>query len=482
MLIFKQEGVIMKEVLKSKEKIAALCTLVVLLLLVFVLVGCYEERAEISLNADGTGTVKQKLILSERLIVASSDDGGGGRTPPATKEKVLEQVGSAIDVTSITQTERPDGGRVIELEGTFSNPEQFFLSEFCRNTLKLRLAPVAEGKAAIYHDMRQFGDEGPGPNITQLYALAKGLYVKRTIHLPAKIEKTNGFTAKDKNTVSWTMDLLNKQGLVKTKAFIEGPDKGIGVAVFDASVLQFKLPLKTAGPSEKGQPPEGISGLKATVSWLSVEKKMTLDNTSVAPTISDLKFGIELSWNEGHKPFACRKPVLTNLSDDLGNDLVKSASTSTWQIEIHGSRQSKELNVEARAPAKNATKVQNLEGYVPVVTDITTEEVVLQNVNELVGRDSTGNPVLDKLNFRIKSIKGTKLNIQIDGGHNTVISVAMARGDGSTVKKRGGSGGGNQYSYDFGEDISKLNKCELKVVVDQRVVKVPFSVKEIGLP
>jgi hypothetical protein len=482
MLIFKQEGVAMKEVLKSKEKIASLCTSIIVLLSVFLVAGCYEDRAEISLNADGTGTVRQKLVLPERLVVATSDDGGGGRAPAATKEKVLEQIGSALDVTSILQTEQPDGGRIIEFEGTFGSPEQFFLSEFCRDTLKLRLAPAAEGKAAIYHGMTQFGDEAPGPNITQLYGLAKGLHINRTVHLPAKIRKTNGFTAKDKRTVSWVTDLRDKQGLIKTKAFVEGPDKGMGFAVFDAAALRFSLPLKTPAPSEKGQPPEGISGLKATVSWLSVEKKLTIDTNDATPAISDLKLGIKVSWNEGRKPFACRKPMLTSLSDDLDNDLVNSAGTSTWQVAIHGSRPSKELKVEARAPAKNATKLQNLEGYVPVVTDITTGKVALQNVHELVGKDSTGNPVLDKLNFRIKSIEGTKLNIEIDGGHDTVISMDMVTADGRTVKKSGGSGWENQYSYDFREDISKVDRCELEVVVDQKVVKVPFSLKEIGLP
>jgi len=211
--------------------------------------GCYEDEAEVTINADGSGTVKEKLVISERLIVATSEDGGNENTPPVSKEKVLKEVGSAVEITSITQTDLPDGGRTIEFEGTFSSPEQFFLSEFCQEQLKLRIAPAGEGKAAIYCDMKKSGDGGP--SLTQLYGMAKGLYIKRTVHLPTEVEKSNGYSDKAKNTVSWATDLRNKEGLAKTKLFIEGPDEGNGFAVFDASVLKFTLPLKAAALPEK---------------------------------------------------------------------------------------------------------------------------------------------------------------------------------------------------------------------------------------
>ena len=131
---------------------------------------------------------------------------------------MLKKVGSAIDITSFNLSEMPDGGRTIEFEGTFSSAEQFFLSEFCRDTLKFRLAPGEGGKAIIYCDTEE--SNNGGPSITQLYGLAKGLYVKRTVHLPGEIEKTNGNRGNDKNTVNWVTDLRNKEGLARTKAFV----------------------------------------------------------------------------------------------------------------------------------------------------------------------------------------------------------------------------------------------------------------------
>jgi hypothetical protein len=33
--------------------------------------GCYEDEAEITLNADGSGRVKQRVVLSDRFVVAN---------------------------------------------------------------------------------------------------------------------------------------------------------------------------------------------------------------------------------------------------------------------------------------------------------------------------------------------------------------------------------------------------------------------------
>ena len=459
-----------------------------ILLCVCFISGCYEDEAEITLNPDGSGALKQKLVLSERLIVSTSNGGSSEQTPPATKEKVLEQIGQAINVTSIKQTDLPDGGRVIQFEGTFGSAEQFFLSEFCRDTLKLRIAPAGEGKAAIYCDMKKSGDGGP--SLTQLYGLAKGLHINRTVHLPTEIEKTNGYSGKAKDTVSWFTDLRDKERLAKTKEFIEGPDEGNGFAVFNASGLKFTLPLKAAALPKKAVEVEKESaqqdsmGLTAKVFWVSVKKKMTVGSTDTSET-SDLEIGIEINWNEGHSPIACREPVLLSLLDDQNNNLVLDRASSVSQRQILNSEKKnrkKQLTLRAKTPAKNARKLKNMEGYVEVITDVVKELVVLENIQELVGQESTRNPVLDKLNFKIKSLKGHRLEIEIDRGSKTITSLKLIKEDGSKVKKRGGMGWGNEYSYDFDEDISKLNKCELEVVVSESTVKVPFSREEIQLP
>jgi hypothetical protein len=445
--------------------------------------GCYEDEAEIILNPDGSGTVKERLVISERLIVATSEGSSNENTPPVNKEKVLEQVGSAIDISSITQTELPDGGRTIEFEGTFSSAEQFFLSEFCRDTLKLRISPAGKGKAAIYCDMEQSGSGGP--NLTQLYGMAKGLHISRTVHLSTEVEKTNGHWDKAKNTVSWAIDLRNKSGLAKTKQFIEGPDKGSGFAVFNASELKFSLPLKVTALPEKAVEEKKVqkdsSGLVAEVTWVSVQRAKKIDGTDIAKQ-SYTEIGIELSWNEDHRPIRHNKPVLLSLLDDLNEDLVTSEEPSVFQGKIYEHQKKKEFKLKEKAPSKNARKLKNLEGYVEVITDVVKELVVLENIQELVGQESTRNPILDKLNFRIKSIQDRKLGIAIDENAQKITSIYMIKDDGSKVKKRGSGGWAGNWTFDFDEDISKLNKCELEVVVSESMVKIPFCREEIPIP
>ncbi len=461
------------------------------LLCIGLLGGCYEDTVELTLNSDGSGTLKQRLVLSERFVVATEENNQAQNVPVANKEEIVEKIGSALDITSAKQTNLPNGARLIEFEGTFSEPEQFFLSDYCREQIKLRIVPAGEDQAAIYCDMKQSGDGGP--NLEQLYGLAKGLYINRTISLPAEIAKTNGYLKKAENTVSWAIDLRNKDGLAETKEFVEGPHEGAGSVVFDASELGFTLPLKVAAVTEEGSvekdktskesPASG--GFAAKVAWVSVKKKMPTEGPRGAAQMSDLEIGVELTWNEGHSPVRCEKPVLLNLLDDLNNNLVSDKGPRVHQGRIFTREKNdrkKELTLRAETPAKDAKKLKQLEGYIEVVTDVAKETVVLEDVQELSGRDFTGNPVLDKLNFKIKSIKGRTLKVEIDGGHQTITSVAVIKKDSSRVEKSGGMGWGNEYSYDFREDISEAAKLELQVVVEESVVKVPFSLEEVVLP
>jgi len=446
--------------------------------------GCYEDESEITLNADGSGTIKQAIVASERLIVATSEDGGNKNTPPISKQQILEKVGTAVDVTSIQQTELPDGGRKIEFEGTFSNPEQFFLSEFCSDTLKLRLAPAVEGKAVIYWDSEPSDASAGGPSIAQLYGMAKGLYIKRTIHLPGSIEKTNGHIDNDKKTVSWVSDLRDKQGLARTKAFMEGPGKGIGSVVFDASVLKFSLPLKMAASTQKTTETEGKKpskeDLKAEVSWIGVTKKATLGNNSKTTEISGLELGIKVAWDKNDAPYACLTPVLTSIQDNAGNDLVQSGYEHTYKTS--GTLSESILKIKPKCPANDAQAIKNITGFVPVIKSVNEEKAVLENIHTLIGKESTGNSVLDNLHIQVKEITGSRLVIEIDGGHNTITSLKIISNNGNVLKHIGGGGWGNNYTYDFADEISEGDRCELEVIVSKTTVKVPFSSEEIELP
>ena len=106
----------------------------------------------------------------------------------------------------------------------------------------------------------------------------------------------------------------------------------------------------------------------------------------------------------------------------------------------------------------------------------------LTGIRELIGKESTGNEVLDKLNFRIKALAGNSLKTTITGGKDMIVSLDMLRDDGSKISRSGSMSTGNNVTYDFADNIAEADRFRIEVVVSQKKVKVPFSFDEISLP
>ena len=457
--------------------------------LVFLLLvgGCFEDEVELTLNADGSGGVKQRIVISERLLVASSQGRANSQAPPLNKEDIIKHIGSALDIKSVSQKDLPDGSRVIELQGTFRNPEQFFLSDFCIKGLKLRLSPAGAGKAGLYCELLE--SQGMEVDLSRVYSMAKGLYVKRTIHLPGEVETTNVRLGEDKRTVSWALDLRDADGLKKAKEFIEGPSGGEVKVVFDASALKFKLPLKAekvasaAAPAEPNLGAVDPSQIKAGVSWVAVTRATKVDG-SLIPKKSYAELGIELTWSEGNRPVRCEDVVLLSVLDDTGTSLVAGSKlvSAGYQLKVYEHDKSKELKLKIKAPSPSAKKLKDIEGYAEVITQQVEKTVVLDNVRELVGKETTGNAVLDKLGIRIKKITDMSIEVVVKAGTKKLVSLDMIKNDGSKARKSGGGGSSEDYRYDFRENISGVNKCEIVVITDQTKAKIPFSLAEMALP
>ena len=75
------------------------------------------------------------------------------------------------------------------------------------------------------------------------------------------------------------------------------------------------------------------------------------------------------------------------------------------------------------------------------------------------------------------------MDIKIDGGYDTIQSVTLLAKDGERCKSSSRwSSGNNRCGCRFGKEISQFDKCELEVVIDQKTVKVSFSLDEMPLP
>ncbi len=450
--------------------------------------GCIEDEVEVTLNADGSGTVIQKITLSERLLVALSDGNIGDNTPPVTIDQVRQRIGSAFDITDLRQTDLPDGGKIFEIKGVFERPERFFLSTYCQKDLKIRLSPIGSGNAAIFSDIGFSGDGlGSGMTMERLYGLVKGLYISRTVALPADVVRTNGQLGGDKRSVRWVMDLRDRAGLAKTKTLIEGANEGKGVAEFDSRGLAFSLPLQIEEAekiSVEKQTPKtapSASPFEADVVWVSCNRKRTIEGNM---EITEAKIGVALRWEEECNPVRCKSPTLHTVLDNQNQDLVinKSSSISQSVSSIEQRERKKELNLLIAAPSENARSLKNITGHVEVVAKVATQEIVLDHLQSLRGASSTGNETLDRLHFKVRSIQGQTMEIEIEGGNNAIVSLEPLNKDGLAVRRQGGSGWGNNYRYDFAQDVSEIQKCRLEVVVSEEIVKIPFAINELPLP
>lgn len=455
--------------------------LLLLVILMFALVGCCEDISEITLNADGSGRIKQKFVLSERFVVAMSDESSKSDIP-VSDEELKKTIGTALDNVSLKQTEMGDGSRIIEVEGTFKTAEQFFLSDFCRAHFKMRFAKVDENTAAIYSQLTD-GSSDMGPSANQLYGIAKGMYIKRKINLPTKIIKSNGEISKDGKTVTWSVDLRDKQSFDKSKPFLEEPHKGKGNVLFDISGFGFNVPQLAANKSQsdktgKSGNDKESSDVNANVVWIKTDKKHNIENNTTE--IARVEIGVELTW-EDKQPVAYTEYKLTSLTDDAGNDMVRENYYPSRR-DIHKSRDKEVITFRAKEPGKSVKELRNLQGYIDVVTGSNVENIVLDNIHDLAGKDSTGNEALDKINFKIISIKGSSFKISAEEGNNFIPSMKLLRADGSNLKSNGSMGMGDTYTYNFESSLDDVVKCMMEVITSEEVVRVPFSLDRISLP
>jgi len=452
------------------------------IVLIIGLAGCWKDKLELFLNADGSGSVKQEVVWSERFVIAASEEKVPTKTLPLTEQALRKKIGSALDLTSIKFTDLPDGSRKVRLEGTFQSAEQFFLSDYCREICKLRLLTAGSGEVTIVCDLKSNSQGESIKKVSGLYGFAKGLYIKRTIHLPVEVRRTDGMLVlEDKKCVSWEFDLRNRDGLKRAQEFVEGKSKGKGTAVIPASGLSFSVPLITqeTTPGTADSPSE--SDLQIAVSSLTWNKVSVLEEDDMIRR-SELKIGLSLKWPENKPPLGYYEPVISHMTDDQGNDLVITRNVARWRRKIHSHRTKQQLQAKAKSPALDATSLINLAGYVRIVTGIKTEKVILDDIHQLVGKESTGNKILDGLQFRLKSIKGNSFEVSIDGGHNTISTIEMIKTDGTRLKTSGRGGWEDNYSYETKEPLSDVGRCELEVIVAETTVDLPFRAIKLDLP
>lgn len=461
------------------------------------LAGCYEDEAEITVNADGSGSFVQTILISEQMVVAMSadnDEMGVSSDAPfdVSREELEAKLGDAGQITAFETEGLDDGSKRITVRGVFNEVAAFFSSEYASDSLKLSIKPAGEGKAELIWIAEDESNQN-GPSLDQIYGMAKGLKVIRTVNLPSTPRADQGNV--EGTSIEWAMDLSDRKALAATKAMIEASDGGVLVASFDPKGIEFpvveEIQVVDVPEGEEDQPAQAAalidaSGMEVVLNTVGWTRYITLNENTFAQDHT-LSLDMELKWPEGSRPIAVYPATLNSLTDDLGNNLVREVDDTFGErrSEIWEHSDTQMIRLDADGPSRDARALLGLSGEVRVVTQVNLEAASLDNPASLVGKAKVGNPTLEGMGFRIKAIKDMALELTFKEGveaTQVIQSLTATLSDGSEVESNGWGGWANNMTYNFPENLSGMKNLTVNVLAGETVVAVPFSMEKIELP
>ncbi|MBB6431077.1 hypothetical protein [Algisphaera agarilytica] len=467
------------------------------LVLALVLAGCYEDEAEVTINADGSGSFVQTILISEQMVVAMmSEDESMGVSSDApfdvSREELEAKLGDAGKITAFETEDLDDGSMRITVQGTFQDAAVFFGSEYALDSLQLGVEATEDGQAEVIWVAQDESSQN-GPSLDQLYGMAKGLKIVRAVNLPSAPVAELGEVVG--NRIEWAMDLSDRVALESTKAMIEASDDGVLVASFDPVGIDFgvveEMPVVEHEASGQDQPakaaaPVDTSGMEVVINTVGWTRYVTLNENAFAQDHT-LSLDMELKWPEGSRPIAVYPATLTSLNDDLGNNLVREVDNTFGQnrSEIWEHSDTQMIRLDADGPDRDARALLGLSGEVRVVTQVNLEAASLDNPTSLVGKAKVGNTTLDGMGFKIKAIKDMSLELTFNEGveaTEVIESLTATLPNGSVVESNGWGGWANNMNYSFPEDVSGMKNLTVNVLTGETVVAVPFSLEKIELP
>lgn len=202
--------------------------LIVILLNILLMVGCFEMSEEIWFNDDGTGRFLIDISVSEGLLAIASE--GEGNNSIAEFEKIEEDLKNDPDVEDVLLKEFSEGGmrhflyeikvkdskKIADIHQRSiksSKAETDFEAMFKLEDLggdRIRFQQIFSQDATDKKDSLSTTDEfariGEELGAAMAAAMFADKYFVVTIHAP-KIENANGEINEEKNTVVWHISL-----------------------------------------------------------------------------------------------------------------------------------------------------------------------------------------------------------------------------------------------------------------------------------
>jgi hypothetical protein len=193
-----------------------------MLVLAIALCGCFKTKDELTINADGSGTVRleTRLLISPEVIQSLGMGMGGGEEPmtyPPTSEAEAKRWFPAKDFKLTAREDRTEDGSTLLITAEFKDVNSLLASPYAKShgmTLLvsngvLTLKAVTGIEAAAW--LAEMKDESGmfGGALASIADLSKKKHEMRTefrVTLPNAISSANASGAREGKTVTWTMD------------------------------------------------------------------------------------------------------------------------------------------------------------------------------------------------------------------------------------------------------------------------------------
>jgi hypothetical protein len=294
--------------------------------------------------------------------------------------------------------------------------------------------------------------------------------------------------------VTWTTDLRDPEGLKATKEFMAAKGDENARATFPLSGINFELPEATA--TALGQKAEGtaqvhgdVEGLEARLAAATVTRASQIAEDAVLESVrffnladDNMKLEVVLLWEEGKRPVSHESPVLEEVTTDTGTSLMPEDTPHSFTSDIRDDDQAVVDDVQVKAPPKDASSLAVVRGYMPVISEVQTTTVKVENPLDKVGEGKIDHEALKKVGGFIEKIDGTRVHVTSQG--ETIDEVVLIKGEERLTTNRNYSSMNNVYTfrYTFSQPVEAGDTLEIMVRESETRVEVPFEAQDVQLP
>ncbi len=464
------------------------------------LAGCVEGESELTINADGSGSLRYRLDMIPQAVEVleemSSAPGFVSDFPwPLTPEAVRAAIQKAGLVAQEVESEGlPDGGLRLDLTLSFDHIGEFVQAGPFRQTT-FQLSPIADGDV-VYTGAVDFAPQTGGGIGALLFeeqrgrvgfAMARFLYrgmrFSDTVTLPGPILETNGERIGPR-TVRWQFDL-------DALTFEEAQEGQRAVIPGDS--LEFGLPVgrrvEAEGEEARGrvqfqevQIPEAEGGGAYKLGVNSTEVEMKLVPSS-GEREGRVKVRIGVVPPEGIDLAECRdaelEPVLTGDGQLLRPRVAPWLSSHVFRDET-----SYEVTLNLEGLRRQPETLVALKGELIFVESTGTKDVRIGPLEDWVGK-RLEHPDLEGLQIYLDRITESSVDVRMTKSTERLIrNVSFLDASGRLIHHSGasGSGGRTYWEYEYRVQADPGGTMVLKVHRRPELRRIPIHLSDIPLP